>query len=1045
MATQIRVTNVREHEVLTYPLVLLEGVVEHAQALALPGELLFLDVRLDAMRWSFWPVAGASGRFKAFALLPAPGTYALTLRLTRGAAATNGGYPQVLIERTFTVEYAPRATRYVVRFYYQKCVDADGEGFDAPPGTDTSDAVAIDKIRFNALLMQTMTAEMFADAGLARQTFAIELAPDGLPFVRLLRSTFTNATARSIHDQELIRLVHEDIEAYGLDTHDALEFKHAVILGCSRYNPATQQAEGHTALGGDKVGVFGSCGLHTWPRHLGEVTAACLNNTRVDMHVLMDDSCYRGTHWANFATGIGAFLHELGHTFGLGHATTGIMGRGFDDMNRLLCAYEIDPHCGQPGFFAPAVPGVDDGRLALNLAAVREVTDRAGAHWNVSSARILHHCPWITGVPRASTHVPTVNWVRDACGPVGQGQYDGVQVPFASGAADTTVSPQSLGHTAELGAIVIDCDAFVHRIETFTRREVAHWDAQQWRAHGHKHLVVLLEGEFVTRVDVRAMAYVDGLQIHTNLRSSRWFGGFGGALEVLQPAPGCKIDRFFGTRGDNYVGTLGAHCSLLVAGSQTAVSPSVSAPTTAASPVPPSVPSQTVAGLGLSDGAQHSFSSQAPIVEAIAVTCDAFVESVRVLSSDEYARAVQEQHAPTFSACEHVFALVPGERIVRVEARSGHWVDCVRFVTTLRVSPWYGGDGGTDTIVLEAPMGYQVCGVFGTRGDSFVGTLGALFCVAEPLNAAGAMRQSGGSVAAAAVGAVPPGPPVLERFSTMHSPIVPLASQPARGPAIGVLVAIQDDYVTLVESFASAEAFDELTRRVYSMGDVDRVACFSLLPHELLLQVDVSFHALPSTDRDGRSTSVRVVDGVCFHTTTRCSSWFGAFRSSTALRFVVARDGHAIHDLASVFTHSTLTDIVGHECTVAAIAAVPRAAFSPDGRVRVDTGDAGMDVRVESRSALGIASVHLLKKNNGDHLNCFAWDWPEAAHRPRRWFLPQRMLLDKVEPLRDNVRASRPPTAAELLVREYIVGALDSGGGFSKAAAPPPSSSLPLH
>ena len=42
---------------------------------------------------------------------------------------------------------------------------------------------------------------------------------------------------------------------------------------------------------------------------------------------------FRGYYWANYATTLGAAMHELGHTFNLPHTPSGIMGRGFDDMN----------------------------------------------------------------------------------------------------------------------------------------------------------------------------------------------------------------------------------------------------------------------------------------------------------------------------------------------------------------------------------------------------------------------------------------------------------------------------------------------------------------------------------------------------------------------------------------------------------------------------------------------------------------------------------------------------------------------------------------
>ena len=45
---------------------------------------------------------------------------------------------------------------------------------------------------------------------------------------------------------------------------------------------------------------------------------------------------YREYYWANYATGLGASLHELGHTFDLAHTPSGIMARGFDDLHKVF-------------------------------------------------------------------------------------------------------------------------------------------------------------------------------------------------------------------------------------------------------------------------------------------------------------------------------------------------------------------------------------------------------------------------------------------------------------------------------------------------------------------------------------------------------------------------------------------------------------------------------------------------------------------------------------------------------------------------------------
>lgn len=44
----------------------------------------------------------------------------------------------------------------------------------------------------------------------------------------------------------------------------------------------------------------------------------------------------RGTRGACFSTTLGSVLHELFHTFDLGHTRNGIMGRGFDNIHKMF-------------------------------------------------------------------------------------------------------------------------------------------------------------------------------------------------------------------------------------------------------------------------------------------------------------------------------------------------------------------------------------------------------------------------------------------------------------------------------------------------------------------------------------------------------------------------------------------------------------------------------------------------------------------------------------------------------------------------------------
>lgn len=66
--------------------------------------------------------------------------------------------------------------------------------------------------------------------------------------------------------------------------------------------------------------------------------------------------------------------------------------------------------------------------------------------------------------------------------------------------------------------------------------------------------------EYLTRVEVRAGAWIDAIRFHSNKRSSEWMGGSGGDLYCLTPPSGKRIRGLFGTAG-HYVGSIGLQLS----------------------------------------------------------------------------------------------------------------------------------------------------------------------------------------------------------------------------------------------------------------------------------------------------------------------------------------------------------------------------------------------------------------------------------------------------------------------------------------------------
>lgn len=586
-----------------------------------------------------------------------------------------------------------------------------------------------------------------------------------------------------------------------------------------------------------------------------------------------------------------------------------------------------------------------------------------------------------------------MNWDNSVLGPVGSGTYNGTQIELPENNPSSSVAD-------EIGAVMIDADKYVDHLETRTRAQVAEVESTEpLRAAGTKHWFVLADGEYITRVDVRAMAWIDGLQLHTNLRSSPWYGGTGGTLHALQAADGWRVSSFFGMRGDSHVGTLGVRC--LPTSSLSLPSRSIEANGTSNA-----VLSFPPAGKALEDGPNIPFSMTLPVIGAVVVRCGRFVESIQVLSPEEAASNARDPRI--YRSNEHVFELCLGEKLIKLEVYSGHWVDCVRFTTTQRVGPWFGGGRGPNNAAMESPENHHICGFHGIHGKQYVGSVGALYC------ADGRATHPQMELDQDAAQAKP------RLFWVMRT--VPVSNQIADhplGPPLGVLVAVQRGSVTSVQSFDSLKMFDEQVNQLHSTllssGEPYQVHCIPLESGEKLVQIDVSFRAASAND------PYQAIDGVCFHTTTRCSSWFGAYRESN-LRFFMAPAGTGIIQLEGTYTQSILTNLTG----VVGISAVHSPQFTPDARVLSDDG--AYDVRLEAASPeFGIENVLLVKKNNGDNHDEHAWTWNQPGMPyPRVWRVPYKMLEDRIQ----------GADSKSTLFEEYLVGAINSGGAYTKTAAP---------
>ncbi|MBI2299612.1 MAG: hypothetical protein HYU66_11840, partial [Armatimonadetes bacterium] len=309
----ITVTNLRPGETLRYPVALLSGTAQ--------GERLEVVNRDNPRPGGAIAAAVVDGRFKALVELRQGDNH-----LALAAAGET-------LELRLT--YRPATSPYHVSLVYltgsegetKYPTQLDGDRFDYVP-----------RLRTAARLMQTFTAEVMHDAGYGRQTFALETDADGEPVVHTVAYPEPAAELRR----------RDPGEQWGRTLRflgSRFDYEHTKVLvmnGFVAYDAATKRALGHTALGGGPQAVFSNNALCAWPASLADVPRAFGDATPVDDTRVADDTAYRGTLWSLAATGIGAWLHELGHTFGLPHSPDGrcIMARGFDWLNRTFVVTE---------------------------------------------------------------------------------------------------------------------------------------------------------------------------------------------------------------------------------------------------------------------------------------------------------------------------------------------------------------------------------------------------------------------------------------------------------------------------------------------------------------------------------------------------------------------------------------------------------------------------------------------------------------------------------------------------------------------------------
>ncbi|XP_045519278.1 putative zinc metalloproteinase C607.06c isoform X1 [Pieris brassicae] len=326
----IFITNLQHGETVNYSLVIIKGIITYGACNN------YEKIRCKSNRnktESFWEVYNRE--FKVLIELE-KGDNVIDLEFT-GLHKTN-----------LLLRYEPRKTNLRVTPVYIICQGHDG-CFQCPPEINNSIESACARIAFGSKIIQSVTAEKLHESGVGRKTFQLEHEVDTKsPECLVFRSALNVNKARKMKQDELWTHFGRELMLSELGSN---ERKFLGFISCTRFKgtdidkPLTHDeivsyTEAYAALGGGGLALFGTACLYTWPSSVSDIVPKLLDPNPVNTKRFMDDSGYRGTIGGCFATTLGSVFHELGHTFDLGHTKDGIMGRGFDNIDRVFLVGE---------------------------------------------------------------------------------------------------------------------------------------------------------------------------------------------------------------------------------------------------------------------------------------------------------------------------------------------------------------------------------------------------------------------------------------------------------------------------------------------------------------------------------------------------------------------------------------------------------------------------------------------------------------------------------------------------------------------------------
>lgn len=569
---------------------------------------------------------------------------------------------------------------------------------------------AIRKLKVAGRLMQAFTQDEFRRLGMSNRSFQFveetvlhqgifgynveSPTPHQEVKIHVLRSPMTVAELRNPDFAQQNPKGKKTGELFGHANHIVLHtpeifsrYKQgntAMQVACvyldSTYDAKMDMILTHAALGGGsneiKLAVFGSHGLHSWPTSFAQVTPAFLDATHLGKDVANDcGEC--GTSWECCNITMGAFMHEIGHSFGSPHQESGVMLRDYIWWNRSFMTRELE----------------NLKRNTKGEIIRRDGTWSRACHWHDTDLmRYFYHDSFSIPVDDRDLGLRKV--------------YSTTMKPDNS-YSEAGGSPTSFPN--HRNGVNILCDSGIYMVE-FCSGDLArvHHDylPKSYRGPGLQHEIELdfdecfrelkkHKGDADDRFGVRVLSvagdlYIDDLKKLCSAEESKIRGDFGRGNATITGFRG----QLMGHKKDKPEQVIGLDMG--------------------------QVEKIRIYHGGALDGIRFFFStsgsSGAPPVPARNYLDKLSRKLKEHTIAPKYAMAQKSaligNEKPEYSE----FVLGLGEQLTRINIRHGGWIDAVQFQTNKRRSDTYGNATGGLLSLLEVPRGFNIIGLYGYCG-----------------------------------------------------------------------------------------------------------------------------------------------------------------------------------------------------------------------------------------------------------------------------------------------------------------------------------------